>query len=337
MRPSGEQSAAELLANVDNPLSSLTTTTRVKQLLRTHQGRDKLYKVLQYVLRLKLWIAGVDVNLAFRQDAAQHEFTRDERNLMTIVNGRRLFRVGRFVAEFVRMRTTLNLIAQVTADDVRSSSSMAIFLQLQMVADIMARLIMCVKSVCEDIAYMSQKGFLHSNVADAVLRLSVKLAVPVLLVDLLLNTLRLWQGVRHASRSGVLHEAKSSASPPQALLSSCNDESTAQAEDFSLLSRYRSFERNRRASIITLPPSAANAAVLQQTHDESVVHVSNYPKLFWLDFELHWVMVTELKLILDLLVAVSLAKGWQSWKGPVSVAGLLSGCLSVYRVWTYGR
>ena len=65
--------------------------------------------------------------------------------------------------------------------------------------------------------------------------------------------------------------------------------------------------------------------------------VQSYLALFWYDFELHWIWITELKLLFDIFVATSVVREWKAWKGPVATMGLLSGMLSVYRVWTYGR
>lgn len=359
-----------------DPFQELTLKTRVRQLLHTHQGRDKLFKVLQYGLRLKLWWQGVDAQAAYIADSSR-TLTTTEKNLMTTMNTRRLFRVGRFVGEFVRLHVTLIKCSEIIYSQSRSST-MSLFLQLQMVIDIVARVLMLVKSMCEDVAYLAQKGFLHTNVADRLLQISAKCALPVLTVDFALNTLRLAQGMLDAAT-------------PADQLASAVQPSVGRDRSFSLLTEYDTVDKIRRRGTpagttpppqspsqqdITVPAvtaassrddlesgddsasptpkgttpvgqnnssflwdssDAANAEDRRRCDASSIVVVNNYAMLFWADFELHWVFVTELKLLLDIFVALSVLRRWQQWKGVVSVAGFASGLLSVYRVWTYGR
>ncbi len=255
---------------------------------------------------------------------------------------------------------------------------MSLFLQLQMVIDIVARVLMLVKSMCEDVAYLAQKGFLHTNVADRLLQISAKCALPVLTVDFALNTLRLAQGMLDAAT-------------PADQMASAVQPSVARDRSFSLLTEYDTVDKIRRRGTpagSTPPPQspsqqditisavtaassrddlesgddsasptpkgvspvgqnnssflwdnsdAANAEDRRRCDASSIVVVNNYAMLFWADFELHWVFVTELKLLLDIFVALSVLRRWQQWKGVVSIAGFASGLLSVYRVWTYGR
>lgn len=77
--------------------------------------------------------------------------------------------------------------------------------------------------------------------------------------------------------------------------------------------------------------------VLGGAGENNEILVHSYQELLWKDFELHWIFVTELKLLLDIFVALSNLNAWESLKGIVSIGGLFSGLLSVYRVWTYGR
>lgn len=380
----------QLRVSSQNPFQELTLKTRVRQLLHTHQGRDKLFKVLQYTLRLRLWWSGVDINTTYVDKPGN--VTSMERNLMTTVNTRRLFRVGRFVGEFVRLHATLIKCSDLVYSDVAARGRlMSLFLQLQMVADIVARVLMLIKSVCEDVAYLAQKGFLHTNVAERLLHVSAKCALPVLAVDLALNTLRLAQGVVDAAApTGVVNSQSSCASSRKA-----TGKPLPRADrSFSLLTEYDTVDKIRRRSSTSTPPpqrSPSDAGLVlvpastatssrdeldveegtgmstppvvaqdrqmlngsflwdaaQQSsveveerwrgNDDSSVVVSSYPMLFWADFELHWMVVTQLKLVLDIFVAMSVLRQWQQWKGGVSVAGFLSGILSVYRVWTYGR
>jgi hypothetical protein len=445
----------ELLVITDNPFEQLTVKKRIRQLLHTHQGRDKLFKVAQYLLRIKMWFEGVNsysplFSSNLRESSSS--LTTAERNLMTIINSRRMFRVGRFVGEFVRLRVTLIKVSEILVAPSNSRLT-SLFLQTQMLLDIVARVIMLAKSVMEDVAYTAQKGFLRSNVGERLVPLTIKLSIPVLLVDLLLNTLRLLQGVQDArapAQEPQRDSLEDSGSAPAGGAAPLQAESVAGSgtgggsEDssgpllsskssFSLLSKYNAVDKLRRRSgaasplpasssrtdlfaagstgcststsrsdlavmidtgdaavllpqplSLTPPPAAplASALPFQPPHcspfgDESgvssqkgltsdvssgsgaargpdvsstarlapvatrnergVVEVDSYAKLFWADFELHWVFVTELKLLLDIFVTTSLAMESTRWKGPVSWAGLVSGLLSVYRVWTYGR
>ena len=366
----------ELHVISDNPYQQLTVKKRIRQLLHTHQGRDKLFKVAQYLLRIKLWLAGVHVNPIFTAQAGS-SFTADERNLMTIINSRRMFRVGRFVGEFVRLRVTLIKVSEILQAP-SSSTFTALFLQTQMLLDIIARVIMFAKSVMEDVAYMAQKGFLRSNVGERLVGLTIKLSIPVLIVDLFLNSLRLLQGVQDAGNisQGLLAEACTSRG--------ALDDEQPLNKTFSLLSKYNAVDKLRRRSgaaspqpslpnstsrsdlflstsasrndiadleapnqIPSTPPPSGRSDHVRTTPFASVtedaltaperIEVSSYAMLFWADFELHWVFVTQMKLLLDIFVATSLAQNWTTWRGPVSWAGLASGLLSVYRVWTYGR
>ena len=117
---------------------------------------------------------------------------------MTTLNTRRLFRVGRFMGEFMRLHVTLIKCADLLYAPTRDWR-MSAFVQFQMVVDVVARVLMLIKSVCEDVAFLAQKGFLHTNVADKLLQVSAKCGLPVLAVDFFLNTLRLAQGLIYAS------------------------------------------------------------------------------------------------------------------------------------------
>ncbi|KAH9586301.1 Peroxisomal biogenesis factor 11 [Trypanosoma melophagium] len=307
-----------------NPFEDITAKTRLRQLLQTHQGRDKLFKVVQYFLRVKLWMSSVNYNLDYVPGA---EFTAVERNLMTIVNTRRLFRVGRFVGEFVRMRLTLIKCSELVYIPVNGGQWIALFIQCQMICDMIARALMCVKSLCEDFAFLAQKGFFNSQVSDQLISLAVRCTLPVLLIDLFLNTLRLLQGMLDASRQPTETEF---------LLSK---------DSFSLLSRYDRVDKLRRRMTKPNPVNKTKekkneSQIVEEKEEEGETNdvlVSSYQELLWKDFELHWIFVTELKLLLDLFVATSNLRRWDSVRGLVSIAGLFSGLLSVYRVWTYGR
>ncbi|KEG10714.1 hypothetical protein DQ04_03381060 [Trypanosoma grayi] len=303
-----------------DPFEDITAKTRLRQLLQTYQGRDKLFKVLQYFLRVKLWMHAVDYNPNYVPGA---EFSAVERRLMTIVNTRRLFRVGRFVGEFVRMRVTLIKCSELVYIPVSGGKWIAVFIQCQMICDMIARALMCVKSSCEDVAFLVQKGFFHSQVADQLISLAVRCTLPVFLIDLFLNTLRLLQGILDASRQTTEKE----------LLFS--------KDSFSLLSRYDRVDKLRRrmskANFANKVNNDENENQIVEVEEANDIVVGSYQELLWKDFELHWIFVTELKLLLDLFVAMSYLKRWDSVRGLASICGLFSGLLSVYRVWTYGR
>ncbi|ESL10793.1 hypothetical protein TRSC58_01467 [Trypanosoma rangeli SC58] len=306
-----------------SPFENIAPKTRLRQLLQTHQGRDKLFKVVQYFLRLRLSMDSVNFNLNYVPGA---KFTAVERNLMTIVNARRLFRVGRFVGEFVRMRLTLIKCAELVYIPVQGGQWLASFIQWQMLCDMFARALMCVKSLCEDIAFLTQKGFFNSQVADQLISLAVRCTLPVFLIDLFLNTLRLLQGILDASRKPDKNEL---------LLSK---------DSFSLLSKYDRVDKLRRCIGRPNPLDKGKVDDAEEEElrraeaaQENEIVVNSYQELLWKDFELHWIFVTELKLLLDLFVALSNLNHWDSLRGLVSMGGLCSGLLSVYRVWTYGR
>ncbi|EPY21927.1 hypothetical protein STCU_04193 [Strigomonas culicis] len=339
-----------------NPFQGITTKTRLRQLLQTHQGRDKLFKVAQYLLRIKLWWSSVDFNVNYLPG---EEFSRLEQNLMTIVNSRRMFRLGRFFGEMVRVRVTLIKASELVYIPISGGQWVALFIQCQMLLDMVARTLLFIKSFCEDIALLVQKGFFHSNVAGTLIYIGTRCGLPVLLIDLFLNTLRLYQGLLDASASVEV-----------------DDKFSFSKESFSLLSKYDRVDKLRRKL------TGANTASKAQTHqnhnshaapqkdkllegqrgagpdapqrvdvivgggaanhvhegdEDSVVLVDSYAKLLWTDFELHWICVTETKLLLDIFVATSNLRGWKGVQGPVSVAGFFSGLCSIYRVWTYGR
>ncbi|KAG5510506.1 hypothetical protein JKF63_06803 [Porcisia hertigi] len=305
-----------------NPFEGITTKTRLRQLLQTHQGRDKVFKVVQYLLRMRLWWNSVEFNLNY---VPGEKFSRMENNLMTIVNSRRLFRLGRFFGEFVRMRVTLIKASELVYIPVNGGQWVALFIQCQMLLDIFARGLLFIKSLLEDVAFLVQKGFFHSNVAGSLIYVATRCGLPVLLIDLFLNTLRLYQGVLDASATDSSSEIIFS------------------KESFSLLSKYDRVDKLRRKLASTTDEKERLKEVLKEQQlavngatDKNVVYVESYAQLLWTDFELHWICVTETKLLLDIFVALSSLRGWK-FQGAVSTAGLLSGLCSVYRVWTYGR
>lgn len=302
-----------------DPFEGITVKTRLKQLLQTHQGRDKLFKVAQYLLRIKLCANDVDFNINYIPEA-QEEFTRAEKNLMTIMNSRKLFRVGRFVAEFVRMKVTLIKATELVYLPMQHGKWVAFFIQCQMVMDIIARLLMCVKSFCEDVGFLMQKGFFHSNVAGALMGISYRCGLPVLTIDLCLTTLRLIQGIVDAS---VVDPENRSIAPK---------------DSFSLLTKYDRVDKLRRKMATEHSPGPQeNEANGEKKVDENAIIVGSYAQLLWTDFELHWIFVTECKILLDMFVAIANFKQWKGVQYPVSIAGFFSGLCSIYRVWTYGR
>lgn len=80
---------------------------------------------------------------------------------------------------------------------------MSLFLQLQMIMDMIARVLLFTKSFCEDIAFLVQKGFFHSHVAGKLITIATRCGLPVLTIDLMLNTLRLYQGLLDASSANA--------------------------------------------------------------------------------------------------------------------------------------
>lgn len=538
-----------LFVNSYNPFAEVTLRARIRQMLHTHQGRDKLYKVALYVLRLAVWSQGSMNNNNFvpADQRGADAFTSLQRHVMTVTNIRKLFRVGRFVAEIVRVRVTLAKCSAIVFSP-SASPAMRWFLQSQMLSDLLARVIMVVKCVLDDVAFSSRKAFLHSSLEGKVMKWVARLSIPALVIDLYLNTVRLTQGIR---------DAQPSAAPTPDGRGSPLTLGPPGSGAFSLLSNYsqadrlRDSEKNRRRSTVgpsplgsTLPSfrdsatatafaAAAAAAAAETTagggptataegagaaaatrrsfgvrgaatpspsqtppflsasstpppeggpkqgadagaapaaaptrpahvrrhseptkgttpmrpvvaplvpmiaqgdtaasrssgqpqpqqesqpHDQAqsqregsgphteqdestqgssgpttpmasqlngssmifyssisamgpkagsgslggatsiggavalsgsgspsskladdYIPVDSYATLFWQDFELHWVCVTQLKLLLDIFVALSMLNDWTRLEGATSCCGLMSGLLSVYRVWTYGR
>lgn len=188
------QTRTLLFADCRNPFEDVTIATRLRQVLHTHQGRDKMFKCIMYFLRIYMWMKNIKLNFMFIEGASEENFTLVERNYMTIMNSRRLFRLGRFVGEWVRIQVTLLKSAQLIYAP-SNNRWVSYFVQLQMVLDVCARLLLFAKCICDDLAYVSQKGFLHSAVAGKLLYVGARLAVPVMTSDLFLNSLNLAQRI----------------------------------------------------------------------------------------------------------------------------------------------
>mgnify|MGYP001568391620 FL=1 len=165
---------------------------RLRQVLYSHQGRDKMFKVLQYALRLKLFFEGVRYTNTFVADADETQFTLTERNLMSLTNARRLFKVGRFWSEFIRMQTAIVRCSELMYVDYCNGAVLA-FLQFQMVLDILARFMGTLKSVADDVAYAARKGFLHGNIEERANAFALRFVVPTIAIDFFLNLLRVAQ------------------------------------------------------------------------------------------------------------------------------------------------
>ncbi|CCW62224.1 unnamed protein product [Phytomonas sp. EM1] len=307
-----------------NPFEDITTKKRLRQLLQTHQGRDKVFKVVQYLMRIQLWWDSV----TFQSNYLPGEkYTLNEKILMTILNSRRLFRLGRFFGEFERIRITLIKASEIIYIPSSGSKLLPLFIQCQMVLDLLARSLMFVKCFCEDMAFLVQKGFINSTIVGNLIAIATKCGIVVLAIDLYLNTLRLSQGLIDASSQEEVVD------------------DIITKESFSLLSKYDRVDKHRRKVLSISNEKGKNNAdskndaqgkSKKNDEDNYVVYVDSYAKLLWIDFELHWIFVTEVKLLLDIFVALSGINRWNN-QGPVSVAGLFSGLCSVYRVWTYGR
>ncbi|CCW69560.1 unnamed protein product [Phytomonas sp. Hart1] len=307
-----------------NPFEDITTKKRLRQLLQTHQGRDKVFKVVQYLMRIQLWWDSVTFQTNYLPN---EKFTSNEKILMTILNSRRLFRLGRFFGEFERIRITLIKVSEIIYIPSTGGKLLPLFIQGQMLFDLLARSLMFVKCFCEDIAFLVQKGFIHYTIVGKLISIATKCGLVVLAIDLCLNTLRLSQGLIDASS----HERVV--------------DDIISKESFSLLSKYDRVDKHRRKVLSESNDKAKNAVdTICDPNEESkksddinyVVYVDSYPKLLWIDFELHWIFITEVKLFLDIFVALSGYNRLNN-QGYVSIAGLFSGLCSVYRVWTYGR
>jgi hypothetical protein len=191
-RPAARPPSHHLMVNSYNPFEEVTFGSRVRQVLHTHQGRDKVFKVVQYLVRLLLSFRSEKSQLNWHFVAPKgQEASALENNLTILTNGRRLMRIGRFVAEFVRLRATFRKCSEIEF----SPSRLTTTLQIQMLLDIVARMLSCCKAVMEDIVFFVQKGFLNAALEPKLLRYASVLGLPVLLIDLYLNTLRMAQGI----------------------------------------------------------------------------------------------------------------------------------------------
>jgi hypothetical protein len=359
-----------------DPTVAQSYASHLRQMLHAHHGRDKLFKVVQYSLRLYLWGRGIEANVAFIPDADDAQFTAAERTLMTITNTRRMFKLFRFVGEFARARLTLARIAALVDLQRQYPPRTLAWLQLQMVLDVIARLVMCVKSVLDDLGWAARKGFLHSRWELYILNLAGKLSLPALSIDLFLNTVRLAQGIVDAAAPLPSAEQLRRRSSAVASIGAMTSGSRVVPDDdsptpFSLLSTYDELDRIRRDSCsqegvlgvssrspvfpstpgIQSPaslenvssgiafcgpsiPSGASGAPRQRT---LVVHT--YHALLWRDVELRWIMLHQIKLILDLIVAGMMVAQVRSSSAmaATAVCGIASGMISVSRVWVNGR
>jgi hypothetical protein len=356
----------------DQSQGKVTLTHRIRQLLYTHQGRDKLFKCVQYLLRLLLWMRGVEAQHFNREEKHKHmhRFSLMERNLMTIINGRKLFRLGRSFSEMVRVRVTFLKCSELLLQP-SLNPYMVLFLESQMVVDILARLLFSIKLASDDVGYLARKGFLHARIEDRMTEFGRQFALPVIFFDLYLNTTRLVQGLFDAKHDSAPNDPGSPLHPPEGL-------GERKKSAFSLLSQYDSMNRMRKSS--TPQPqrkpqdrdgSPTPQMVLHSESDSSggeentaapkldaqsplpvsgqptpsaesdanYILVNSWVELLWKDYSLYWVCLTQLKILCDLVVALSLIHQWNHKRtgGLVSTCGLISGLLSVHRVWVYGR
>ena len=74
-----------------------------------------------------------------------------------------------------------------------------------------------------------------------------------------------------------------------------------------------------------------------EEEDEERVVVHSVAELLWRDRTLRWVTAHQMKLILDLVVATLIVLKVKGAMGLTAVCGILSGLISVLRVWHFGR
>jgi len=332
--------------------------THVLRALSSNQGRDKLLKIAQYILRFHVWLSGIsEVEFNKKMDDS---YTRSERNAMTIQNTRRLFRVGRFVSEWVRIRVAIMKCSELLIDP-NADVYWVLFMQSQMMLDIIARFLSCVKSVLDDVLYFSRKEVINPALHEPLERLNPKLFIPVLLIDMYLNMLRLLQCV----------------------LDKITQRRAQHRQSFSVLARYDINDMRRSIDVLPLdlgasmvsggpggpslprvsPPSKEGEACLTPIPSPPTLLGDAFPprsinfvgplspkppqpslpsfppikvnqllSIMYNDPEIYWLCATQMKTSIDLFVGVCYAYDLSVSKGIVTSLGVLSGCLSICKI-----
>ena len=323
-------------------------------------GRDKVFKIVQYSYSLLAYHKGFhEVDFGVRTDDAS--YSRYERNAMSIQNTRRLFKIARFIGEWERIQTALSRCNELVYY-AEQSASMVLFVQAQMLLDITARLLGCVKSFLDDVLYFSRIGVLNSTIHRPLERLCPQISLPVIGIDIFLNGLKLLQFIDNASSGHRVRHRKS----------------------FSLLARYEINEKRRLASsmlpamlspgVRTAQDWAAGGALpllrfakdactppmraLQRLSEGEVSplcleeelgdskaarlwdflgrvwrRVAEIARISYWNREIFWSWVTLIKLLIDLTVTLSYARPVK-WlhRGHITSLAIVSGVLNVCKI-----
>ncbi|KNH03763.1 hypothetical protein XU18_4839 [Perkinsela sp. CCAP 1560/4] len=318
-------------------------------------GRDKVFKVIQYSYSFRAWREGFQaVDFGALPDA---QYSSDDRKAMSIQNTRRLFKIARFVGEWERIQLALLRGSELLHYPEQPVKTM-FFIQIQMVLDILARLLSCMKSFLDDILYFSRIGVLGPGVHRPLEKICPRIAIPVIFIDIFLNSLKLIQFIENASTGQCVRHCKS----------------------FSLLARYEINEKRKtvlpvmfHANRLTYknwishqntqgypllrftknsPPMEknqlrqANGMTLQKalsgvSRKRALLvllqwtwrRIRDLGVISYYNKEILWCWVSLAKFFIDLTVALSYAFQLKCvHRGHVTVLGILSGVLSVCKI-----
>eukprot|EP00760_Papus_ankaliazontas_P032998 PhM_4_TR6124/c0_g1_i1/m.4594 len=313
----------------------------ILRVLTSNQGRDKVLKIVQYLIRFHLWFSGVgEVEFGVKRDDS---YTRLERNAMSIQNTRRLFRIGRFIAEWIRIRVTILRCSELFLD--HSDVQSMVFMQSQMFLDILARLLSIIKSVSDDVLYFSRKEIINPALHEPLERLNPKLFIPVLLIDMYLNFLRMAQytvdklmgrKMRHRqsfslySRYDINDQRRHSPLPdmPTPMIGPFASPGTGPTLD----SPYRSSAPQDPDNEISPHDTFTIEADEPETPTADISLLRRVASLCWRDDMLFWMCMTQAKYSLDLTVGISYAYDLPVSKGIVTLLGLTSGIISTWKI-----
>ena len=335
------------------------------QVLSSVPGRDKVFKIIQYAYSFRAWRAGFDeVDFGVRADESYSSY---ERNAMSIQNTRRLFKIGRFIGEWERIHTALVRCSELL-HYAEQSFSVVVFIQFQMLLDIAARLLGCLKSVLDDVLYFSRIEVLNPVIHRPLERLCPRIGIPVILIDIFLHSLKLAQfienalsghRVRHRKSFSLLaryelnakRKSVSNNLPPMFqtnVLTSTNwiaRQGTATYPLLNFTEQTPPVTSLHAPQMETPPPMVLEGEVVEFSASETKrAKLERLVKQLWRKLkeiavvsvynrEIYWCWLTVVKLCIDLTVGLSYAfhlKGVH--RGHITVLAMVSGLLNVCKI-----
>jgi hypothetical protein len=185
----GPPTGRELLHAVD--LTELPQS-RVALLLVSTEGRDKLFKVVQYVLHLAAWSLQRHTLFPEQTNAFRGAWARRlAMNAATVRNGRELFALGRFVVTAIELIDIVRRLRAMLAGRERYSAR-----RYRIVAVLLVRAVASVvRGVLRNAAFLASKDFfgfsLGGATANAMRRVMVACALAIAGAEFVQNFLRL--------------------------------------------------------------------------------------------------------------------------------------------------